>query len=345
MPDAELLERAAQCYGVTSEELHPLHGGTASHVYGFCRDGADFVLRITPSDGDLDADAMRAILAWVRALDAHGASVAGPVVSRAGRLVEAMTSGVATYIVSAVSRAPGILAERLPFEQWNGLLFEAWGRTAGRMHAIAQGYHVEDGALRRPEWDNVDSCFNAPLPAELAGTSIAQRHAEAREYLRALPVDPDSYGMIHGDFHAANFFVEPDTATITVFDFDDCCRGWYIMDIAMALFDMLVVYPRQDREAFAVHFLTSFARGYTREKALEPFWMAQLPAMLKLLEVNLYTMVYADHDPADTTSWIGKFMAGERRERIERGIPYVGLDFVGVLAALSQDIPRSGRPS
>lgn len=344
MPDAELLERAAQCYGVTSGELHPLHGGTASHVYGFSRDGADFVLRITPPDSDLDADAMRAILTWVRALDAHGASVAGPIRSRAGRLVETMISGAATYIVSAVKRAPGILAERLPFAQWSDALFEAWGQTAGRMHAIAQRYHVEDAALRRPEWDSVDSCFNAPLPAELAETPIAQRRAEARAHLRTLPTDPGSYGMIHGDFHAANFFVEPNTATITVFDFDDCCRGWYIMDIAMALFDMLVVYPRQDREAFAAHFLTSFARGYTREKALEPFWVTLLPHVLKLLEVNLYAMVYADHDPAGTTSWIGKFMAGERRERIERGIPYVDLDFVGVLAATSRGIAR-GTPS
>ena len=345
MPPAELLERAAQCYGVTSKELHPLHGGTASHVYGFSRDSADFVLRITPPDSDLDADAVRAILTWVQALDAHGASVAGPIVSRAGRLVETMTSGEATYVVSAVRSASGVLAERLAFGQWSDALFEAWGQTAGRMHAIAQDDRAQDLALRRPEWDGVDNCFNAPLPAALANTAIAQRHAEARAFVRTLPKDPDGYGMIHGDFHAANFFVEPTNATITVFDFDDCCRGWYTMDIAMALFDMLVVYPNQDREAFAARFFTSFTRGYTRERALDPRWVAQLPCFLKLLEVNLYTMVYADHDPADSTSWIGKFMAGERRERIERGIPYVELDFVGVLATLSQHILRSGKPS
>ncbi len=332
--NAALLEFAAQCYGVTLEHFHPLHGGNFSHVYGFTRDGGEYVLRITPPDADLDVAAMRAIFAWVHHLDAHGALVAGPILTTAGRLVETCEQEEGLYLITAVKKAPGILAEELPFEQWNDALFKAWGRTAGKMHAIAQGYAPDDATLQRPEWHQSGNCFNDPLPEDLAGSVIAQRQAQVRDYLRALPAPPEHVGMIHTDFHAANFFVEPETTRITVFDFDDCSRGWYVMDIAMALFDMLVVYPRQDREAFAVHFLRQFLAGYVEEQSLDAFWVAQLSHFLKLLEINIYAQVYSDHDPADTTSWVGKFMADDRQRRIETGVPYVDVDFVAILESV-----------
>jgi amicoumacin kinase len=334
MKNTELLSLAAQRFGLTPDQLRPLHGGHFSHVYGFARNGVDYVLRITPPDADLDAAAMRAILAWVQALDARGASVAGPILSTAGRLVETIEQETGCYLVTAVRKAPGILAEELPFEQWTDALFEAWGRTAGKLHAIAQAHTGVDPALRRPEWHQTTNCFNEPLPDAPAQTPIAQRLAEVRAVLDTLPTGAEHYGMIHTDFHAANFFVEPGTATITVFDFDDCTRGWYVMDIAMAIFDMLVVYPRQDRAAFAAHFFRHFAQGYRQERVLDPSWVARLPTFLKLLEINIYALVHAQYDPADTTSWIGKFMAQGRRQRIENGIPYVDVDFVAVLESL-----------
>ena len=322
-----LLALAAQRYGLTPEQLHPLRGGNFATTYGFTREGADYVLKVSPPDADLDAAAMRAIWAWVHHLDAHGASVAGPIPSMAGRLVEAIEQEEGPFLATAVRKAPGILAEELPYEQWSDALFRAWGRTAGKMHAIAQTYAPEDPALRRPEWDQGGNCFSSTIPDALANTAIAHHHAQVRATLSTLPKDPSSHGMIHTDFHAANFFVEPETGVITVFDFDDCSRGWYAMDIAMALFDVLVVYPRQDRLAFAEHFLGQYIEGYLLEEPLDAFWVAQLPHFLKLLEINIYTQVYAGHDPADTTSWVGKFLAHDRKGRIERGEPYVDLDF------------------
>ncbi len=329
-----LLNFAAQCYDLQPEHLQPLHGGNFSHVYGFTRDDVAYVLRITPPNADLDAAAMCAIWAWVHYLDAHGARVAGPIPSRAGRLVETCEQEAGRYLVTAVKQAPGILAERLPFAQWNDALFAAWGRAAGKMHAIAQQYAPDDPAHQRLPWDQAGNCFNEPLPADWADSVIAQRYAQAREFLPTLPVAAEHYGMIHADFHAANFCVEPETARITVFDFDDCARGWYIMDVAMALFDMLVVYPRADRAAFAAHFLRQFLAGYVPEKPLTAFWAAQLPHFLKLLEINLYVQVSPYYDPADTSSWVGKFMAGDRKRRIEADVPYVDVDFVAVLESV-----------
>lgn len=330
----EVLDFAARCYGLTPMQLRPLHGGNFSRVFEFSRDGAAYVLRITPPNTDLDAAGMRAIWAWVHHLEAHGAAVAGPIWTTTGQLVETLEQEEGCFLITAVRKAAGILAEELPFEQWNDALFQAWGRTAGKMHAIAQTYPVPEPALRRPRWDHITNCFNDALPDAWTNSARAQQLARARAQLRTLPTEANHFGMIHTDFHAANFFVEPQTNTITVFDFDDCSYGWYGMDIAMALFDMLVVYPREDRSAFAEHFLKQFIAGYQQEKALEAFWVAQLPHFLKLLEITIFTQVAAYHDPADTTSWVGKFMAHERLRRIEQGTPYVDLDFAAVGAAL-----------
>ena len=148
--------------------------------------------------------------------------------------------------------------------------------------------------------------------------------------VNALPRAEEGYGLIHADLHGGNFFVDVASGDITVFDFDDCCYGWYAMDVAMALFDMLVVYPRSEERAFARAFLRTYLKGYNGEHRLSGFWIEQIPDFLKLLEIGVYAQVYRHYDPDDTESWVGKFMPN-RRERIEQRVPYVDLPFGEIL--------------
>ena len=90
--------------------------------------------------------------------------MAGPIPSLAGQLVEAIEQEAGCYRVTALKKAPGVLAEELPYEEWSDVLFQAWGRTAGRMHAIAQacgtqGAAAAEAALGRPEWDQARNYF------------------------------------------------------------------------------------------------------------------------------------------------------------------------------------------
>ena len=121
---------------------------------------------------------------------------------------------------------------------------------------------------------------------------------------------------------------------ITLFDFDDCCYGWFVMDIAMPLMDFLVLYPGIERERVAVRFLSSFLRGYLPQHPLDADWLQQLPVFLKLLESGLYYQVHAFAKSFPPDSWVGKFMAG-RRECIENGMPFVELDIPAIIASLA----------
>lgn len=60
-----------------------------------------------------------------------------------------------------------------------------------------------------------------------------QRYADAlAEQIRALPTTGDEYGLIHGDLHKGNFFLDARDRP-TLFDFDHCGYGWRAYDLAV----------------------------------------------------------------------------------------------------------------
>lgn len=324
------IDEAARRYGIHVADLAPMVGGHVTHVYSFTKDGKDCVLRITPPNEEIDLPGMRAILPWMHFLAAGGASVAAPVLSQSGTLIEPIEQDGRTYIAVAFERAPGIRGEELTFDQWNDVLFACLGQTAGKMHALAKAYAPPSADLKRPDWDAAANCFHPPEQLPPSEAVVAEKQARIFEVVQALPKDADSYGMIHADLHGGNFFVDVVTHTVTIFDFDDCAYGWYAMDIAMSVFDMLVLYPGPDREAFVMRFLRSYLKGYCAENTLSAFWLGQLPHFLKLLEIGVYAQVRTYYDPADTDSWVGKFMAN-RKYRIEHDVPYSDVDFAHML--------------
>jgi Ser/Thr protein kinase RdoA (MazF antagonist) len=108
--NSKLIDRSAELYGISPVQLKPLSGGHSSQVYGFSRVGRDCILRITPPNEELDLPSMQSIMDWMCFLSAHGASVAGPLPSLHGKLVEAFEVDGQGYVLTAFERAKGILA-------------------------------------------------------------------------------------------------------------------------------------------------------------------------------------------------------------------------------------------
>jgi Ser/Thr protein kinase RdoA (MazF antagonist) len=193
------------------------------------------------------------------------------------------------------------------------------------MHSLARRYRPADATLTRPDWDQIGNCFNPDNGLDPSQAVILERSIEIMQLIQALPKHPLDYGLIHSDLHLGNIMVDLPTSTVTILDFDDCCQGWYAMDIAMTLFDMLVVYPVADKSSFAKKFLEYYLIGYRRETDLSRFSIENLPHFLKLLEIGIYTQVYRSYSSGQADAWVTKFMAG-RAERIKQGVPFVELD-------------------
>jgi len=312
---------ATKLYDVPEAELRSLRGGHFAEVYGFKRDERDFILRLTPPNDDVNLTAQRSILAWMSYLAEHGACVPAPLPSQNGNLVEVISSSEGEWLAVAYTRAEGVLSEEIPLDEWDNSQFQMLGRSIGKVHAVARGY-VPSHEVSYPDWEAGGNLFKRQIENE---PWLKDKQTHLLEQIHALPKPTDAYGLIHCDLHFGNFFVDTRKQIVTLIDFDDCAYGWFVMDIAILLFDILVLYTGKDKDEYGSNFLRLFLTGYLIENPMSVFWLEQLPLFLKLLEINVYDMV-ANFFPDDADEWVMKFMPG-RKERLENNVPYVDLDY------------------
>jgi amicoumacin kinase len=325
------LKIAASLYSISEAELQPLRGGHFAHVYGFKRNDRNFVLRVSPPNDDVDLSAQRSILAWMAYLAAHGASVPEPLPSKNENLVEVISSPEGEWLAVAFTQAEGILSEEIPLDLWDDVQFQTLGRSIGKIHAIARGY-VPSNEVSYIEWETGGNLFNRHIENE---HWLKEKQSRVLEQIRTLPRSTDTYGLVHCDLHFGNFFVDVRKQIVTLIDFDDCAYGWFVMDIAVLLFDILVLYPGTDKDEYAQDFLRNFLAGYLTENPLSMFWLEQLPQFLKLLEINIYDMVAKSY-PDNADEWVVKFMSG-RKERLENDTPYTNLNYSALAGLFSQE--------
>lgn len=318
-----LLEQAAQRFNLSVSQLSPLLGGHYAQVYEWVQNDQTYVLKISPVESQEELDSLYALLDWLDYLAMHNAPIVRRITSQNGNQIEPIVYNSQTYVISATQKLSGVRAETLTIEQWDAPLIQSLGHVLGSCHALAQTFTPPNPLRRRPAWDQMPNCFNPVDALATADPLLIERRAQALKKLCPLPTDRESYGLAHMDIHFANFIVDSQTRDIALIDFDDCGYGWYVMDAAMVLFDLLVVYSNEPRRQLYDYFLEEFVKGYREEKELPDFWLAQLPSFLKLLEIGVYAMLVDEYDP-DTCEdgWVNTFMR-DRERRIRQDVPYL----------------------
>jgi Ser/Thr protein kinase RdoA (MazF antagonist) len=321
-----IFEQAKRRYDVADDRIRQL-GGFESFIYEFERGARDYILRIGHSLRRTEAQ-IQGEVDWINYLARGGVSVSGAVRSVGGNLVESIADAHdGRFLVTAFAKAQG----RPPWEVgWTRELYEIYGQLLGRMHALAKAYKPADGNWLRPHWDDpVMDYVEETLPASEA--LAREKYRTLVAYLQTLPRDDESYGLIHYDAHGANLYVD-DNGTITLFDFDDCAYGWFILDIAMVLF--YIVMGEQDERGFTREFMNHFLRGYRRENQLDAMWLKEIPYFLKLREIDLYGAIHGSFDVNNLDEpWNIRYMQ-DRKYRIENDVPYLDFDFESLAGLL-----------
>ena len=141
------------------------------------------------------------------------------------------------------------------------------GALMARLHRHADGFAQPPG-FARPRWNagpvfapwldpdrtppGVDSATRATLRAgsERLATQVA-----------GLAPQPGAYGLIHADLQQTNYLFHRGEAR--AIDFDDCCWGYYLYDMAITLFELV------DRPSGAA-LRDAFLNGYARTRPLPP---------------------------------------------------------------------------
>ena len=232
------------------------------------------------------------------------------------------------YTVTAFEKAEGTLAEDIPPGEWTDDLFRSIGAAVGRFHRISAEYTPSSPALTRPHWYDSYEIREALRLMPSPDDPVHEKITRLLDELHQLPISPDDYGLIHDDLHFANFLILPD-GQLAIIDFDDCGYGWFAIDVAMALFDVLVLYNptnEADKQHFALQFMGNYLSGYRQENDLPPFWLSQVPHFLKLKELCIYADLVANQVSGTPGSWVDRFMRG-RAERVADDIPYVDIDY------------------
>ncbi len=327
--DTLLLTLACNLYNTSLEELVPLSGGNYNSVYQFPQGEKIAILRIGVEDCPVNQTL--SMLEWVNFLALHGAPVSAPLLSVNNHLMERLMHYGTPYTLTAFEKVDGILAENIPPSEWNDALFQNIGQATGKMHHISAGYRPSRPAHTRPQWFDGYEVREASEKLAHSSDPARDKLVNLITELQQLPTTPTDFGLIHDDLHFANFLIQPN-GQMTIIDFDDCVYGWFAMDIAMALFDVLVLYyasTEEESQSFARRFLTSYLSGYRQEYDLPRFWQEQIPKFLKLKELCIYADLFDLVDAAKPGSWVGKFMRN-RSTRISDDIPYVDINFTAL---------------
>jgi amicoumacin kinase len=341
--DPSLLKIACNLYNTSPDELIPQSGGHTNAVYQFpltptsqpsrsgeVIDGDQYgILRIGAEDCPFNQT--MGMLEWVSYLAQHGAPVSAPLRSINNHLMERVSHYGTVYNLTVFEKAEGILAENIPVSEWSPELFQSIGKAAGKLHRISAEYKPSHPSRTRPQW--FDSYEIHDATQKLAATTDPTREKLSNLIveLQQLPRTDADFGLLHEDLHYANFLIHPG-GEVTIIDFDDCSYGWYAMDVAMALFDVLVLYDagsEEENQGFACQFFSSYLAGYRQEKNLPIFWQAQIPKFLKLKELCIYADLIGHADISQPDSWVGRFMR-QRSTRIAGDLPYVDIDFTSV---------------
>ncbi|MCM1991785.1 phosphotransferase enzyme family protein [Oceanirhabdus seepicola] len=320
----KILEKCALAFGLKLDEVTYI-GGFENFVYGFKRNEKEYILRIGHSD-HREYDMITAELDWVNFLAENKADVSTPIKSIKGKLVEIVKVGDGSYFtVTTYEKAKG----GRPTKENIGddFCFE-YGRAIGKLHNLTKKYKVTEGIPKRYEWHE-DILFQdgtSFLPKE--DKYIWEKYNELIKYLKALPIDVDSYGLIHTDIHFGNFFVNHNK--ITIFDFDDCSYKWFISDIAIAIFYLTAFGMDSDkRNSFVKEFLSSFMKGYNVENKLDKFWLKELKNFIKLREFTIYIVIHRSFDANNLPEWASQYKSDFKR-RLEKNIPLIDLDFLEI---------------
>ena len=264
----QILAAARQRYGIAAEKIKEL-GGFESFIYGYEKDGRDYVLRLGHSLRR-SPDLIRGEVDWINHLARGGAGVAKAVNSEAGNLVELIPDGqgeqfLATAFVKADGGSPwqdGTLSDEF---------MRNYGRLIGKIHALTKQYTITNPAWQRAHWDDPTMLDARDALIEI-DPEAAPKLIATIEHLRTLPRDEDSYGMIHQDAHTGNLFLA-ENGRITLFDFDDCVFGHFIYDIAMVLFYAVTNHPTP--EQFMAEIWPPFWQGYQEENQLDLSWLSK----------------------------------------------------------------------
>jgi Ser/Thr protein kinase RdoA (MazF antagonist) len=241
---------------------------SSNFVFTF-RDGENRRFLRSAHESQRSRAQIEAEVALLRWLHDEGIPVAAPLPSRRGHLVVSVATEIGIFhaVVFAALDGDQYEIDELDIDQ-----VHAWGAALGQLHAAIRRY-PDLPHLVRPSWqDDLALAGRHLVPAE---PEVGEERANVQRELAALPVNAETYGLIHFDFELDNLIWAGGTPGII--DFDDCAHHWYAADISLALRDLFDHGVKADDPR-----VEAFINGYRAHTPLDQAMLAHLPLFSRL---------------------------------------------------------------
>jgi len=257
---------------------------SANAVYPYKNKGMLHFLRFAP-DSEKEEGQVRAELLFLHYLRANDYPSLTPVKSRHGNELEIVDLPQGKYYATAFVGVPG---KSLAKQALTTELIYTWGQAMGRLHKLSAAYtptnYIRHSHVDRLEW-------MAGILADFPNERAARQELDiVAGWLDTLPKTRATYGLIHYDFETDNVMYDPQTATLSVIDFDDAVYHWFAMDITTALASYEGDAPELAREQFVA--------GYRSEHPLDDQHLDLLPHFKQYQD--LYGFVRALRSASDS---------------------------------------------
>ncbi len=247
---------------------------SANAVYPFTCGGAVRILRFAPA-AEKSLKQVRAELDFLRHLRGNGYPVPNTVFSRQGEEVEVVQTAIGPVYAQVFTRVPGA---QLDLDTMDETTAQGWGAALGRLHALSEGY--EPDGERRIDWCEQMAWMRGVFEKNGAQDALAEWE-RVNAWLSGLPVDRETYGLIHYDFEDDNVFLDAETGIFHAIDFDDALYHWYAVDVAVSL-SCLEELPRERADWLQAAFLA----GYRQQRRLGASWEQRFPHFRRYMALN-----------------------------------------------------------
>lgn len=316
-----ILNKAIDLYDIDKQNIKYL-GGFENIVYEYTKDSQNYILRFVHS-AHRTCDLVEAEIEFIDYLYHNGGNVSQVVLSENGNTIEKI-DGINNdyFVVTSFVKAKGALVKVSEIDDEFNYRF---GKAVGKLHALTKTFSP---VKRRHQWHEEN------LIVDLAQRYLKKEDAFVIDKLdnlvaklKKLPMDIDSYGLIHTDLHFGNIFV--DGEAFTFFDFDDSCYKHFISDIAIIIFYQFGTQNLSDseKEEKTLKLLKHFCKGYLEVNDLSYKWFDHLIDFLKLREIIQYVALYSSGEEMINHPYAVRYFK-TYRDRIRNDTPFFNIENV-----------------
>lgn len=315
----DVIKKAAKLYDASFNDVVYI-GGFENFVYEITKGNTEYILRLAHSD-HRKYNEILAEIEFIDYLSKNGANVSQVIKTNNNELSEVIKTDNGKYFTATLfTKAFGTFVTH---EDRNPDFFRNFGAAVGKLHKLTKDYQPTH---KREHWHEELLLEKLKDKLDKKDMFIYDKYIALKKELMKLPVDEDSYGLIHTDLHFGNMYLEE--GELTFFDWDDASYKHFISDIAIIIFYLYAFNYNLDNDKkgdYTYLFLKHFCEGYLAVNDLDFLWFDHLIKFLKLREIVLYGVIMLESEEFRSSEWAKNYISFYH-ERIRDDIPFLNID-------------------